>query len=84
MFNPGWEEALDTAASDLISGGAIAVVDFLDSGSQLFKRWMGLNHVRLESHLLPQLQARFISFDYCINPAFGGLWSYFLFLGKNP
>jgi S-adenosylmethionine-diacylgycerolhomoserine-N-methlytransferase len=84
MFNPGWEEALDTAASDLISGGAIAVVDFHDSVSQLFKRWMGLHHVRLEGHLLPQLQARFISGDYSINPVFGGLWSYFLFLGQNP
>lgn len=84
MFNPGWEEALATAARDLVSGGAIAVVDFHNSGSQLFKRWMGLHHVRLESHLLPQLQARFISGDSCIKSAFGGLWSYFLFLGQNP
>ncbi len=84
MFNPGWKEALATAARDLVSGGAVAVVDFHDSGSQIFKRWMGLHQVRLEGHLLPQLKTRFISHVSCLNPAFGGLWSYFLFLGQNP
>ena len=56
MFNPGWEEALTAASLDLAPGGAIAVVDFHDSGSTLFKRWMGLHHVRLDGHLLPGLQ----------------------------
>lgn len=84
MFNPGWEKALATAARDLVPGGAVAVVDFHDSDSLIFKRWMGLHQVRLDGHVLPQLQTRFISGDSCLNPAFGGLWSYFLFLGQNP
>ncbi|MFZ2089950.1 MAG: class I SAM-dependent methyltransferase, partial [Desulfobaccales bacterium] len=50
MFNPGWEQALSAASRDLAPGGAIAVVDFHDSRSALFKRWMGLNHVRLDGH----------------------------------
>lgn len=84
MFNPGWEQALATAAGDLAPGGTIGVVDFHDSGSPIFKRWMGLNHVRMDGHLLPQLQARFIPDAYVISPAYRGLWSYFLFLGQNP
>ena len=44
MFNPGWEAALRTASQDLSPGGAIAVVDFHDSPSKRFKRWMGFNH----------------------------------------
>lgn len=83
MFNPGWEEALAAASRDLAPGGAIAVVDFHDSGSALFKRWMGLNHVRLDGHLLNGLKSRFPSFDAAIRPAFGGIWSYFLFIGRR-
>ncbi len=82
MFNPGWEEALTAVSLDLAPGGAIAVVDFHDSGSTQFKRWMGLNHVRLDGHLLPGLQSRFPSHTATIRPAFGGLWHYFRFIGR--
>jgi S-adenosylmethionine-diacylgycerolhomoserine-N-methlytransferase len=83
MFNPGWDEALAAASRDLVPGGAIAVVDFYDSGLPLFKRWMGLNHVRLDGHLLPGLKNRFPSHQATIRPAFGGIWSYFRFSGRN-
>lgn len=82
MFNPGWEEALAAAGRDLIPGGVLAVVDFHDSGSRLFKRWMGLNHVRLDGHLLPGLQARFPLHESTVRHAYGGVWSYFLFIGR--
>ena len=82
MFNPGWEQALTAAGRDLGPGGALAVVDFHDSGSSLFKGWMGLNHVRLDGHLLPGLKSRFPSHVATIRPAFGGLWSYFRFIGR--
>ena len=82
MFNPGWEEALTAASLDLAPGGAIAVVDFHDSGSTLFKGWMGLNHVRLNGHLLPGLKSRFPSHTATIRRAFGGIWSYFRFIGR--
>jgi S-adenosylmethionine-diacylgycerolhomoserine-N-methlytransferase len=82
MFNPGWEQALDTAGRDLAQGGAIAVVDFHDSGSALFKRWMGLHHVRLDGHLLPGLQSRFPRHEATVRPAFGGVWSYLCFIGR--
>ncbi len=82
MFNPGWEQALMAASQDLAPGGAIAVVDFHNSGSRLFKRWMGLNHVRLDGHLLPSLKGLFPLHESTIRPAYGGVWSYFLFVGQ--
>jgi S-adenosylmethionine-diacylgycerolhomoserine-N-methlytransferase len=83
MFNPGWEQAIDCAYRDLDTGGLIAVVDFHHSGFSLFKRWMALNHVRLEGHLLPRLESQFRPEVCKIYPAYGGIWSYFLFLGKK-
>jgi S-adenosylmethionine-diacylgycerolhomoserine-N-methlytransferase len=60
----------------------MAVVDFHDLGLPLFKRWMGLNHVRLDGHLLAGLKSRFPTCDWAIRPAFGGVWSYFHFIGR--
>jgi S-adenosylmethionine-diacylgycerolhomoserine-N-methlytransferase len=82
MFNPGWEQALSAASRDLAPGGAIAVVDFHDSGFPLFKRWMGLNHVRLDGHLLAGLKSRFPIHEATVRPAYGGVWSYFRFMGR--
>ncbi len=81
MFNPGWEQALTAASRDLAPGGAIAVVDFHDSGLPMFKRWMGLHRVRLDGHLLPGLKSRFPRHEATVRPAYGGVWSYFRFLG---
>ena len=83
MFNPGWEAAILTASQELSPGSLIAVVDFHDSPLQSFKRWMGFNHVRLDSHLLPRLLELFPSGECSVHSAFGGLWSYFLFIGRR-
>ena len=83
MFNPGWEEALAAARGDLSPGGVIAVVDFHDSPFPTFKRWMGLNHVHLEGHLLPGLEQWFSGGRGTVRQAYGGLWSYFLFFGAK-
>jgi S-adenosylmethionine-diacylgycerolhomoserine-N-methlytransferase len=84
MFGPGYEEAIMAARLDLTPHGAIAVVDFHDSVSQGFKKWMGLNHVRLDGHLLPGLKSLFRSHKWAVRPAYGGIWSYFFFFGHNP
>jgi S-adenosylmethionine-diacylgycerolhomoserine-N-methlytransferase len=83
MINPGWEQVIESADRDLAEGGIIAVVDFNDTPRTGFKRWMGCNHVRLDGHLRPSLEARFQSLFLNIRPAYGGLWSYFLFLGEK-
>lgn len=83
MFNPGWEAALDAAREHLAPGGRIAVVDFHDTPAGWFRTWMGLNHVRFDGHLAPELQARFAPCQHELRPAYGGLWRYFLFLGRK-
>ena len=82
MMHKDWEQVIDYARQDLKPGGLIAVVDFNGSGLGWFKRWMGMNHVRMDGHLLPKLQSLFCSLNLQVNHAYGGLWSYFLFIGQ--
>ncbi len=84
MFNPGFEGAIEQAYDDLRPGGRIAVVDFHDTPFGWFRNWMGLNHVRMEGHLLPVLKQHFDTSTCQIRPAFGGLWRYLLFVGTKP
>ncbi len=81
MFNPGWEEAIHSAWEDLPAGGRIAVVDFHTTSSRLFRWWMTKNHVRMEGHLLPRLQAKFKTERLEVRPVCLGLWEIFLFIG---
>ena len=83
MFNPGWETAIEAASKDLAPGGHIAVVDFHDSAFPAFKRWMGVNHVRMDGHLIPVLEARFKPRTALIKNAYAGVWKYTLFLGEK-
>ena len=81
MFNPGWQEAIKAASEDLPAGGRIAVVDFYRSPSRLFRWWMGKNHVRMDGHLLPELQGRFRTEFLEVRPVLFGLWELFLYVG---
>ncbi|MEZ4657874.1 MAG: class I SAM-dependent methyltransferase [Caldilineaceae bacterium] len=81
MFNPGWEAALEQAYADLNAGGIIAVVDFHNSPWPAFKRWMGVNHVRMDGHLLRKLQTQFVPRVADVKAAYGGVWSYLLYIG---
>ena len=83
MFNPGHEAALDTAAWHLQPGGCVAVVDFNDSPADWFRRWMAVNHVRMDGHLRPALAERFSLVRDERHDAYGGLWSYFHCLGRK-
>lgn len=83
MFNPGWEEALTRAIADLPVGGKIAVVDFHQSPSSFFTWWMGKNHVRMDGHLLPYLETHFQPVFKAVRSAYGGVWSYVLFVGEK-
>jgi len=83
MMNPDWNRAIKYAEADLAPGGLIAVVDFHDSAWPFFKRWMGVNHVRMDGHLLPELEACFRTQTREIHQAYSGFWEYFLFIGKK-
>jgi len=83
MINPGWEDALHRAYNDLGEGDLIAVVDFHHTPLSLFRRWMDYNHVRMDEHLLPALSKQFKPVHLEIRQAYGGLWTYFLFVGKK-
>ncbi len=83
MFNPGWEHAIQQAYVDLPKGGYIAVVDFHNSPSSLFRWWMGKNHVRMEAHLLPFLESHFQPEYQSTRAVFLGLWRYMIFIGKK-
>jgi S-adenosylmethionine-diacylgycerolhomoserine-N-methlytransferase len=83
MIDPGWEQVIASARQDLRPRGLIAVVDFHDSDWLVFRRWMGVNHVRMEGHLLPELRARFQPLDSAVHRACGGLWRYFHFVGTK-
>lgn len=81
MINPGWEQAIHAAARDLAPGGQIAVVDFHDTPSRGFRRWMRVNHVRMDGHLRPMLQQMFSPRIDRTDSAYLGLWSYITFIG---
>lgn len=83
MMPKDWEHVIKYARQDLKPGGLIAVVDFHDSNFGWFKRWMSMNHVRMDGHLLSGLQSSFRSLSLEVNHAYGGLWSYFLFIGQT-
>ncbi len=83
MFNPGFDTALDTARTHLKPGGMIAVTDFYDSRLGFFKSWMWANHVRMEGHLVPELDARFERAQLSVKQAYAGFWEYFLYLGRR-
>ncbi|HEY1051004.1 MAG TPA: class I SAM-dependent methyltransferase [Prosthecobacter sp.] len=83
MFNPGWEQAIDAARADLSEGGCVAVVDFSHSPLEWFRRWMGVNHVRMEGHLWPRLAERLVPVIDERCHAYGGVWSYGIFVGRE-
>ncbi len=82
MMDSGVGEAIAAAALELAPGGRLAVVDFHGSRHLWFRRWMRLNHVRMDEHVLPLLRARFHGEWVLVEGAYGGLWRYFLFLGQ--
>jgi len=83
MMNPGWEQAIKNAAQDLRPGGVLAVIDFNATNLPAFQRWMAFNHVRMEAHLSPLLTANFDTHRLQVRQAYGGLWTYFLFVGEK-
>lgn len=83
MFNPGWEQALEAAHADLASHGRLAVVDFHRAQMPGFGKWMSMNHVRMEGHLLEGIEKLFDSEVCKIKSAYGGVWQFLQFVGHR-
>ena len=83
MFNPGWEQAIDSALEDLVPGGLFALVDFHNTPVPDFRRWMQRNHVEMNAHLLPKLEQTFQPLLSHTSSAYGGLWEYVTFVGRR-
>lgn len=81
MMNPGWKDAIANARYHLKKNGMIAVVDFYESNVAVFKKWMLVNHVRMDSHLLPGLGTEFHEVDYSVRRAYLGIWHYLIYIG---
>jgi S-adenosylmethionine-diacylgycerolhomoserine-N-methlytransferase len=84
---PDWGEVLCRAREELRPGGRIGVVDFcMDSqawSARVFARWMAHNHVTLDRPSRERLSALFRPLQCFTRPAFGGLWSYYRFVGER-
>ncbi len=85
---PRWKEALICAHQELDAGGRIGLVDFClpqqpTKSAAAFARWMACNHVQLDHPYLEELNSRFSSIVSRVAPAFGGLWSFYRFVGRK-
>jgi len=82
MINPGYDEVIALCRQDLREGGIIAVVDFHETPWPWFRKWMAINHVRMEGQILAQLDSGFEAVGRQIGRGYGGLWRYVTFVGR--
>jgi S-adenosylmethionine-diacylgycerolhomoserine-N-methlytransferase len=84
MINPGYAEVIRVSMKDLAPAGHVAVVDFHDSRFGWFRRWMGVNHVRMEGQVLDALRGAGLKLQPCeLRSAYGGLWRWFACLAAR-
>ncbi|HEX4997665.1 MAG TPA: methyltransferase domain-containing protein [Terriglobia bacterium] len=80
---PGWQKALSCARSELQPEGRVGVVDFGPpaAGSRLFSEWLAVNHVTVDRPYVSQLRELFPERVYATRQAWGGLWSFYCYVG---
>jgi len=83
MFNPGFPAAVAAARADLTPNGYFVLVDFHASRFRWFRRWMGVNHVRMDGQLRPLLTSTFEPVIDELHQAYGGMWDYLMFIGRQ-
>ena len=83
MAGADWKEMVLQAKRDLKPGGWIAVVDYHNSGFSMVKKYFAHRHVKVDHEVLNFIRAHFQIKEEKVLPAYSGLWSYFLFVGKN-
>jgi len=83
MFQEGFAAAIEVAHDDLRPGGRFATADFHDTRWSAFRRWMGVNHVRMEGQLLPTLERTFETETVHLKRAYGGVWRWIEYCGRR-
>ena len=84
MINPGYREVLGFCHQDLSPKGHLAVVDFHDTEFSWFRRWMGVNHVRMDGQVRVALESLGFNLQSStVRPAYGGLWRWFACLAAR-
>lgn len=83
MFDENIEEIFEQICKELKPNGYIATVDFHTSPFNWFCRWMEMNHVDFSGQLLSLFKKYFSPTDIELKNAYGGLWSYFQFIGQQ-
>jgi S-adenosylmethionine-diacylgycerolhomoserine-N-methlytransferase len=76
---PHYRDVIGAAAGDLVPGGRVGVVDFLDAGGAV-GRWLRSCHVFLGEVRLEALRQRFPRHRYAVRAGLG--WRYYLFVGS--
>ena len=75
MIDPGRVEALRVCRRDLGPGGIVVIVDFHDTPHAWFRRWMRLNHVRLDGGIAADVRSAGLRVEhFAVHSAFGGVW----------
>jgi len=83
MMNPFWSKLLEQSMQDLRPEGVLAVADFHDSPFKGFKKWMGVNHVRMDGHLYEWLSQHLPNHEVQLKKGYAGIWEYLCFIGKK-
>ncbi|MCU0754246.1 MAG: class I SAM-dependent methyltransferase [Xanthomonadales bacterium] len=84
MTHPHTATLLAAAWQRVAPGGVLAIVDFHDSPLPLFRRWMALNHVRLQGELPGEVRELDGEVEIRRYSAFGGLWRYVQMVVHKP
>ncbi len=83
MINPQWKEIVQQAPADLKPEGLVAVVDFHDANYDFYRKFMRSNHVRLDGHILPELENVYQTELSSVKKGLAGVWDYMLFIGRK-
>jgi len=83
MMGSEAESAIRQTRDHLTQDGIIAVVDFHDTPWRRFERWMNVNHVTMDGSILATLEKNYVPIKKSTHKAYGGLWTYFNFVGQQ-
>ena len=82
MVNPGYERCLEAAHRAVAPQGVVCVLDFHRSPFAGFRRWMAMNHVRMEGQLLAAVAQSGELALHRERAGLLGLWRYSLLVSR--